>query len=60
MTSLTQAAEIVDLAAITVRHLKELRGKTTDEQWDSFMDNPLLGELFMSVIDLECSIDEVN
>ena len=58
--TLPKAAEIVDLAAISVRLLKKLRDETTDDEWEKVIDNPLVDELIDSLIDLECSVDEAN
>ncbi len=55
--SLSKAAEIADLAAITAGLLKQLRDNTTDDQWDSFCENEYLDELLTSIMDLEHSID---
>ena len=55
--TLPQAAEIVDLAAISVKYLKELRDGTTDEEWDKIIDNPLVDQLITSLFDLEDSVD---
>ena len=56
--SLSKAAEIVDLAVISVGLLKKLRDNVTDEQWDSIIDNQDMDELITSLMDLEFSIEE--
>ena len=56
--TMSKAAEIVDLAAISVGLLKKLRDETTDDQWEQVIDNPLVDELITSLFDLEDSIDE--
>ena len=56
--TMSKAAEIVDLAAITVDLLKKLRDETTDKQWDQLCDIEPVDELITALMDLECSIDE--
>ena len=55
--TLSKATEIVDLAAISVRLLKELRDETTDEDWEKIIENDKVDELITSLFDLEDSID---
>ena len=56
--SLSKAAEIVDLACISVGLLQKLRDNTTDDQWDALCDNQIVDELITSLMDLESSIEE--
>ena len=56
--TLPKAAEIVDLAAISVGLLKKLRDETTDEEWERIIENTKVDELITSLFDLEDSIDE--
>ena len=56
--TLGKAAEIVDLAAIVVDHLKKLRDETTDDEWDRIIDNQHVDELITACMDLEGSIDD--
>lgn len=56
--SLSKAAEIVDLACISVGLLQKLRDKSTDDQWDALCDNETVDELLTSLMDLESSIEE--
>ena len=56
--SLSKAAEIADLACISVGLLQKLRDNTTDDQWDALCDNQIVDELITSLMDLESSIEE--
>lgn len=56
--TLPKAAEIVDLAVISVDLLKRLRDETTDDEWEKIIDHPLVDELITSLVDLESSIDD--
>ena len=56
--TLSKAAEIADLAVISVGLLQKLRDNTTDEQWDALCDNPDVDELITSLMDLESSIED--
>ena len=56
--SLSKAAEIADLACISVGLLQKLRDNTTDDQWNQLCDIEPLDELLTSLMDLEYSIDE--
>ena len=55
--TLSKAAEIVDLAVISVRLLQKLRDETTDEEWEKIIANDKVDELITSLFDLEDSID---
>ena len=55
--TLPKAAEIVDLAAISVRLLKDLRDGMTDDEWEQVIEDSRVDELITSLFDLEDSID---
>ena len=59
-TTLRQAAEIVDLAAISVSLLKKLRDETTDDEWEKVIENSKVDELITSLFDLEDVIDNAS
>lgn len=59
-TSLSQAAEIVDLAAISVSLLKKLRDEITDDEWEQVIENSKVDELITSLFDLEDAIDNAG
>lgn len=57
---MSKAGEVVDLAAIVVAKLQDVRDALSDTEMDQLCDNAAIDELISSVIELEASIEEVS
>ena len=55
--SLNDALKIIEFASTSVELLKQLRDKTTDDEWEQIISNSMVDELITSLFDLEDAVD---
>ena len=58
LKGLAQMVVVIDSAESVVTALQALRDGTTDEQWDQFMDDELMGPFISACMDLEADLED--